>query len=124
VSADGWSSSAVAVNKAKQDGLTLECALSGFSGSKAVTDKVLIRVIGKDADSSWSTTPSATIDDLGCFPLVLGTSGWNADGNHRVFHTVYTNKKYLKLYYDITNASGSAAWTVTAGVVSGKQRDA
>jgi hypothetical protein len=128
VATDAWCDYEVDIHKSNADGLRLELvAISCGSASGSAGrggDTLLARVMAKDVDAGWSTTPSATIDDMGCFPLIFGNSGVDANGSTRVFHTVRTNKRYLKVYYDITDSSGSAGWECTGGVVSGFQRDA
>ena len=116
VTADGWSGSAIAAAPAPNSGLPLELAVS-YSGSAGGSDSLHVSVYAKDTDGGWSTTPSAAIDRVCAFNLITALSA-------REFQRVFTNKAYIKAYYDITDTSGSAQFTCALGVVSGFQRDA
>jgi len=115
IAADGYSSSAIAVGGHADQGLPLELTADKTAGSSS--DTLLVFIMAKDTDAGWSTTPSATIDRVCTFELIGALDA-------RQFQRVFTSRKYIKGYYDITNASGSASYICNLGVVSGFQRDA
>ena len=108
--ADAYSTSAVAVNKTPHDGVDIEiCVTAG-----ATVDPILVRVLAKSADSAWDYTNET--QKIGQVNFVAPTT---AAPQRKVIH-VQTKLAYLKLHYDGT---GWGTATVTAGIVSGQQRD-
>lgn len=107
VTEDTWSTNAIAVNKTGAEGVLIEVKATGSAGTSPTVDVIAYE---RAADSGWATTdPKAG---------VLRTV--SADG--RYFFRVMSKLKYVKLYYDI-GGTGSVSWTITAGPVTGGQRE-
>lgn len=106
LSADAYSTNAVEIDKTPEDGLWIEVAATAM----ATTAYIDIYVLEKAADSAWSYTDET--QRMGNFRVT-------GSGSRAYFH-VQSKLAYLKLYYN-GDAWGTA--TVTAGIVSGPQRE-
>jgi hypothetical protein len=106
LTADAYSTYAVAVNKTPAAGVWIEVAVTELT----TTSELDVIVLEKAADSGWDYTSTAQ---------KLAQKKITATG--RYFILVQSKSAYLKLYFDGT---GWGTATVTAGIVSGPQRDA
>jgi len=109
LSADGYSTNAVEIDKTPAEGLEIEVIVTA-STTLATLD---ILVLEKSADSAWDYTSAAQ-------KIAQRRITVNSSGVGRTVIRVQSKLAYLKLYYD-GDSWGTA--TVTAGIVSGSARD-
>lgn len=113
VSADGFSTNAAQVNKTPAKGVWIEVVIP--SAPTGTTPTLFVRAYAKDTDASWATTDA----EIGVLPQISGTAAAQVG---RYFFLVQTDKKYIKLYYDVGGTT--PAYVITADIVSGPQQDA
>ena len=106
LTADAYSDLAVKTSKTPASGVWIEVAVTALA---SVTELDVL-VLENGADSGWDYASTAQ---------KLAQKKITAAG--RYFLHVQSKQPYLKLYYDGT---GFGTATVTAGIVSGPQRDA
>lgn len=107
VTADAFSTNAIAVNKTPAEGLLVEVAITAKDNT---TGTLAVKAYERAADSGWATTDPVA----GQYAGSITTTG-------RYFFRVVSKLKYLKLYFDVGGTS--PGFTITAGIVSGGQRD-
>lgn len=108
VTADGFSTNALDVGKTPVEGVDVEVVATVVSGTTPTLD---ITAYTKDTDASWATTDRKA-----------GVAQAQITAVGRYAFRIQTKNRYLKLYYDVGGTSPS--FTLTAGIVSGKQQDA
>lgn len=113
VSADGFSTNAVAVNKTGPDGVWVEVVIP--SAPTGTTPTLFVRAYAKDTDASWAVTDA----EVGVLPQLSGTA---ASQVGRYFFKFATDKKFVKLYYDVGGTT--PVYSITADIVSGPEQDA
>lgn len=96
-------SSGLQIEKTSEGGVWVEIAVTAVSGTSPTAD---FKVQESDNDSTYT--------DVVTFPQITAAG--------RYFRLVQTDKKYVRLNRTIGGTSPS--FTVTAGIVSGPQRDA
>lgn len=107
VTADAWSTNAIAVNKTPADGLLVEVAITAKDNT---TGTLSVKAYEQAADSGWATSSPVA----GQVASSITTTG-------RYFFRIMSKLKYVKLYFDVGGTS--PGFTITAGIVTGGQRD-
>jgi len=107
VTADAFSTIALAINKTPADGLLVEVAITAVDNT---TGTLLVKAYSQAADSGWATTSNL----IGEYKALITATG-------RYYFRIFGKLKYAKLYYDVGGTS--PGFTITAGIVSGGQRD-
>lgn len=95
-------SSGLNIGKTPADGVWVEIVVTAASGTTPTID---FKVQESDDDSTYN--------DVVVFPQITGTGRW--------FRKVQSKKAYLRLNRTVGGTSPN--FTVTAGIVSGPQRD-
>lgn len=98
-------STALNINKTPADGVDVELCVTAVAGS--TTGLTLDAVVHESADNS-------TYNAVTTFAQVAATGRW--------VRRVQSKKAYLRITYTVGAATG-ASFTLTAGIVSGSQRD-
>lgn len=109
VGADAYSTNAIEIGKTPADGVWIEVVVTAKG---ALVTALTVQVLQKSTDAGWLF--SDVTQQLGTLDIAGAAVG-------RYFIRVQSKKAFLKLYYDITLTGNDV--TVTAGIVSGPQRD-